>query len=204
MKYVSVAAVPDPLESASRELPEQKASWEIAEIVGISLLVVFGLLVVTGFISSVMLDHSYGGNGLAGRYGIWSSQNLTLIFTQGTYWANPESTAVFLIGTLGLTWWQIETWRPTTAEPSELAFIHLARSKTTIKIIFVFALLCVLGAVLQVVAYFLNSPLAGSPGSLVRIAGSAAGTLIICAVAAFGGLRLNRNSGAPESSETLT
>jgi hypothetical protein len=106
-------------------------------------------------------------------------------------WASPQSAALFLLGSLGLAWWQIELWTNDDGDPfDEEAFVHLRRTETVARIDLVLSLLTVVGGVLIVVGtLLLASP--GDNWSVFAVnLGIALGSVLLGIVGAVAARRL--------------
>jgi hypothetical protein len=92
-------------EEVSEEGPSGSSlSWEVPEIAGISLLAVTALLASGGLATGIARSVTLPSAPFA------SSSQLTWNAVQfGAQWASPVI-AVFLLGVLGLCWYQLQVW----------------------------------------------------------------------------------------------
>ena len=85
--------------------PGPRLAWEVPEIAGAAILVSIALLIVgglaTGIARAVSTSGAWPGPG---------NQQAWAAIQFGAQWASPV-VAVFLLGVLGLCWWQKQGWR---------------------------------------------------------------------------------------------
>jgi hypothetical protein len=89
-------------------------TWEVPEIVGVALLVVTALLATSGLVTGIARSFSFpnGGFGEPPIQLTWNAISF------GAQWASPVI-AVFLLGVLGLCWYQLQVWSELIAAPGD-------------------------------------------------------------------------------------
>jgi hypothetical protein len=135
-----------------------RTAWNLAEIVAVGLLVILFLLLVTSLIGSVTTPYLFSSInfGAPGRH-----IDVGLALERAGVWASPQSAAIFVLGSMALAWWQIESWTRDDGDAfDEEAFVHLRRAAIVTRLDLVLSLLTIVGGVLVGVGI----ALAQSPG----------------------------------------
>jgi hypothetical protein len=111
---------------------------------------------------------------------------------QASEWASPQFATLFVFGSLGMVWWQIETWSSDEGEilASE-ASAHLARATLLLLVDRVISTLCVAGGIALVIAGVLvAAPGAFASSSLTSI-GLGVGSVVLGSVGLVASRRLS-------------
>ena len=84
-----------------------RTAWNLAEIVAVGLLVILFLLLVTSLIGSVTTPYLFSSInfGAPGRH-----IEVGLALERAGVWASPQPAAIFVLGSMALAWWQIESF----------------------------------------------------------------------------------------------
>jgi hypothetical protein len=128
---------------------EPRSAWNLAEIVAVALLAILAILIVASIISALATQDLFASATVVGP-----DRNLTvaLALERAGEWAAPQSAAIFVLGSLALAWWQIESWTNDDGDPFDAeAFVHLQRAAIVTRIDLVLSLLTIVGGVLVVV-----------------------------------------------------
>jgi hypothetical protein len=88
------------------ELPTKLRRLELPEVLGWALVVGFAVLVVASVIAAILtasVSTSINGQNLA-------SEPVSTVLYTATAWAARPEVVLILLATLGLAWWQVESW----------------------------------------------------------------------------------------------
>jgi len=177
-----------------------RAPWEIQEIAAGALVLVVGVVAVSGVVAGIL-------GGTAANEGSSEVQTAAQTLLQATQWAGAF-TAFLLVCALGLTWWQVQGWSDTlddsgTEDPNEdksptdtdsdEAIRHIVRSKALTRWAGLVLLICSLAAVGTLVGVVLQT---SPPESSLKwqewlsTGGAALATLILAGVGAVAVIRV--------------
>ena len=176
-----------PFEEDSFRIP-----WELAEILAWGLVLIFAVVIATGVASGAVFDATVGSG--HGALGFASSSVLGEAFQLGTSWAEPQVATVFVLGSLGLAWWQMESWTADGGETEEGA-AHIRRARAVLKVVLVISLLCGLGGVLFVIGHSLVTTPAENWSVFVESVGLTIGSLLLGAIGIYASVRLLGSPG---------
>jgi hypothetical protein len=169
--------------------------WELAEILAWGLVLIFTVLIATGVASGAVFEATFGSGPANGGLGLASLSVVGQAFQQGTFWAAPQIATIFVLGSLGLAWWQIESWTADGGETEEGAATHIRRARTVVKAVLVISLLCGLGGVLSVIGHSLMSAPADNWTVFVQSTGLTIGSLLLGAIGIYASVRLLGSKG---------
>jgi hypothetical protein len=173
-----------PFEEGSTRVP-----WELAEILAWGLVLIFAVLIATGVAAGAVFDATFGSGHGGGVLGFGGPRVLGEAFQQGTSWAEPQVATIFVLGSLGLAWWQMESWTSDGGETEEGA-AHIGRARVLVKSVLVISLLCGLGGVLFVIGHSLVTSPAQDSSAFVESIGLAIGSLLLSALGTYASVRL--------------
>lgn len=174
-----------PFEEGSTRVP-----WELAEILAGGLVLIFAVLIATGVAAGAVFDATFGSGHGSGVLGFGGPSVLGEAFQQGTSWAEPQVATIFVLGSLGLAWWQTESWTADGGETEEGAATHIGRARTLVKAVLVISLLCGLGGVLFAIGHAMVTTPAEDWSEFVESIGLAIGSLLLGALGIYAGFRL--------------
>jgi hypothetical protein len=118
-------------------------SWSLAEIVAVALQAILIILLAVSVIASFATPDLFGSVGAGSDVVVGSA------LQRAGAWAAPQSAALFVLGSLALAWWQIESWTNDDGDPfDEQAFVHLRRAAVVTRVDLVLSLLTIVGGVL--------------------------------------------------------
>jgi hypothetical protein len=173
-----------PLEEDSTRVP-----WELAEILARGLVLIFAVVIATGVASGAVFDATFGSGHGSDVLGSAGPSVLGEALQQGTSWAEPQVATIFVLGSLGLAWWQMESWTADGDETEEGA-AHIGRARTLVKAVLVISLLCGLGGVLFAIGHALVTTPAQDWSTFVESIGLAIGSLLLGALGTYASVRL--------------
>ena len=174
-----------PFEEDSFRIP-----WELAEILALGLVLIFAVLIATGVASAAAIEATLGSEHVNGALGFTNPSVIGQAFEQGSFWAEPQIATIFVLGSLGLAWWQIESWTADGGETEEGAAAHIRRARTIVKAVLVTSLLCGLGGLLLVIGHSLVSAPADDWSVFVESLGLTIGSLLLGAIGTYASVRL--------------
>ena len=151
------------------------APWDLAEIVGVGLVAVIAILFVFSLVSALLTA-------------IPQPPEPTHLFSLGitlqrlTVWTQPSIVPFFLFGSLGLAWWQIETWVAAAGSEEPAIAFHLRRARLIVKADQVASVLCFFGGVLSVIGNAMESPPDADWSGFIFTLGLALATIVVSAV----------------------
>ena len=163
--------------------------WELAEVLAWGLVLIFSALIATGVASGAVFEATFGPGQVGGALGFASPSVLGQAFQQGAFWAEPQVATIFVLGSLGLAWWQIESWAA-GGEAEEGAVTHIRRARTVVKTVLVISLLCGLGGVLLVIGHSLVTAPADNWSVFVESIGLTIGSILLSAIGVYASVRL--------------
>jgi hypothetical protein len=173
-----------PFEEDSTRVP-----WELAEILAWGLVLIFAVVIATGVASGAVFDATFGSGHGSGALGFAGPSVLGEALQQGTSWAEPQFATIFVLGSLGLAWWQMESWTADGGETEEGA-AHIGRARILVKSVLVISLLSGLGGVLFVIGHSLVTTPAQDSSAFVESIGLAIGSLLLAALGTYSSVRL--------------
>jgi hypothetical protein len=179
-----------PFEEDSFRIP-----WELAEILALGLVLIFAVLIATGVASGAVFDATVGSGHANGALGYTGPSVLGQALQLGTSWAEPQVATIFVLGSLGLAWWQMESWAAEGGEAEEGAAIHIRRARTVVKTVLIISLLCGLGGVLFVIGHSLVTAPADNWSVFVESVGLTIGSILLSAVGVYASVRLLGSHG---------
>ena len=154
-----------------------KTPFELAEIVGLLLLVAASLIVVAEVIAAVIAAFSSPGvpSGFFESDPSIPGPSIADTVSRATQWATPVF-PMLLLGVLATVWWQVQGWTEVVDESDEVdegtltaAFAHLLRARSLSNATLMLLVILIAGVVGSVVATFIgNVP---GPTSIVVISG---------------------------------
>jgi hypothetical protein len=160
-------------------------SWSLAEIVAVALLAILFILLVASVIASFATPDLFSSVGPGGDIVVGSA------LQRAGAWAAPQSAAIFVLGSLALAWWQIESWTNDDGDPfDEHAFVHLRRAAVVTRIDLVLSLLTIVGGVLIAVGTSLQVSPAQDWSPFTVNLGVALGSLVLGVVGVVAARRL--------------
>jgi hypothetical protein len=165
-----------------------RTAWNLAEIVAVGLLVILFLLLVTSLIGSVTTPYLFSSInfGAPGRH-----IEVGLALERAGVWASPQSAAVFVLGSLALAWWQIESWTRDDGDAfDEEAFGHLRRAAIVTRLGLVLSFLTMVGGVLVGVGVALQQSPGQNWSTFVVDIGVALGAVVLGVVGVVAARRL--------------
>jgi hypothetical protein len=167
------------------------SSWQLAEVLGSGLLLIFGVLVVTGVASGILTETTFGPQQVNGVTGFFSADILGQALRQATFWSEPQLAALFIMGSLGLAWWQLEAWSPEDEDEAQAdTALHMRRAANIVKGALAASVLCIAGGVLFTVGLGLQSAPTSDWMAFVESCGVTLGSLILGAMGIFASRRL--------------
>jgi hypothetical protein len=169
--------------------------WELAEILAWGLVLIFAVLIATGVASGAVFEATLGPDHVNGALGFASPSVLGQAFQLGTSWAEPQVATIFVLGSLGLAWWQMESWAADDGEVEEVTATHIRRARAVVKAVLVISLLCGLGGVLFVIGHSLVTAPAQNWSVFVEGIGLAIGSLLLGAIGIYASVRLLGSPG---------
>jgi small-conductance mechanosensitive channel len=181
-----------------------RVSWDLAEIMGYALVAILVIFLVT-CVAAAATRGSLLGPGLGnGVLGFANRIDLGESLEQASEWASPQFAALFIFGSLGMVWWQIETWSPDEGEtPASEASVHLARATLLLLLDRVISALCVVGGIVLVV----GAVLVATPGEFVSSSltsiGLGSGSVVLGCVGLVASRRLSVASRMPEGAPEI-
>jgi hypothetical protein len=133
------------------------AAWNLAEIVDVALPAILLILIVASVVAAMATQNLFASALVVGPD---RQLFVALALERAGMWAVPQSAAIFVLGSLALAWWQIESWTNDDGDPFDAeAFVHLRRAAMVTRIDLVLSLLTMVGGVLLAV----GTSLAESP-----------------------------------------
>jgi hypothetical protein len=178
-----------PFEGDSIRVP-----WELAEILAWGLVLIFAVVIATGVASGAVFDATVGSGHGNGALGFAGPSVLGEALQLGTSWAEPQVATIFVLGSLGLAWWQIESWAADGDETEEGA-AHIRRARAVVKVVLVISLLCGLGGVLFVIGRSLVTTPAENWSVFVESVGLTIGSILLGAIGIYASARLLGSHG---------
>jgi hypothetical protein len=162
-----------------------RLAWEIPEIAAVAVLMAVGALIVGGLVAGIVASTpTYVGT--SARFATGNAISF------GAFWAGPPL-AIALLGVVGLSWWQLETWRAASEPDDERdqraeAAGHMRRAHRISQWSQVALLLICAGAVALVVSSTLLSTggVNSNSADWARVVVEAANLLAIVVVAGAG------------------
>jgi hypothetical protein len=142
-----------------------KTPFELAEIVGLLLLVAATLIVLAEVIAAVMAAFSSPGVPSGFFQGVPSIPGPSIADTvsRATEWATPVF-PMLLLGVLATAWWQIQGWTEVVDDSEQVdegaltaAFAHLLRARALSNATLVLSVILIAGVVGSVVATFIGN-----------------------------------------------
>ncbi len=177
------------------ELTEMaRTAWNLAEIVAVALVAILFIFLVTSVIGAITSPHLFDvASGFA-------SSQLGFALEQAGEWAAPQSAAILLLGSLGLAWWQIESWTNDDGDPfNEEALVHLWRAAIVTRIDLVYSLLTIVGGVLIAVGSSLRQSPSEDWSTFSVNLGLALGAIVLGVVGVVAAFRLLASGRAAEA-----
>jgi hypothetical protein len=165
-----------------------RPAWNLAEIVAAALLAVLCILLVASIIAALATPNLFAAASVVGpgRH-LWVASALE----RAGSWAAPQSAALFVLGSLALAWWQLESWTNDDGDPFDAeAFVHLRRATIATRIDLALSLLTIVGGVLIVVGTSLQESPNQNWSVFVVNLGVAIGSVVLGAVGAVASRRL--------------
>jgi len=160
----------------------ERVSWELAEIMGYALVVILGVFLVACVASAATRGSELAAGSDPGDavLGFANSFSLGLVLQQASLWASPQFATIFIFGSLGMAWWQIESW---SAEEGGIlaaqAPAHLGRASLLLKLGRVASALCTVGGVFIVVAGVLIAPPGYAASAILTNVGLGVGSVVL-------------------------
>jgi hypothetical protein len=180
-----VPDIPDADSPDDIDQSRERLAWEIPETAAVAVLVAVGALIVGGFVAGIMASTSTDV-GTPARFATGNAIGF------GAFWAGPP-VAIALLGVVGLSWWQAETWSAASEPDDERdqgaeAAGHMRRAHRISQWSQVALLLICAGAVALVVSSTLLSTGGVNSNSVdwARVVVEAANLLAILVVAGAG------------------
>jgi nicotinamide riboside transporter PnuC len=165
-------------------------TWKLPEIVGMGLLLIYAILIVTGVVSACLLEATFGPRQVNGVSGFVSASVLGEAFLQGTFWAEPQVAVFFIIGSMGVGWWQKSSSRSSESDLGADQRLHARRAQMIVKLALAASILCAIGGVLFVVGQSLVNTPSDNWSSFSETLGVAIGSLTLGGLGVFVGARL--------------
>jgi len=107
----------------------RRVSWDLAEIMGYALVVILVIFLSVCVAAASTRGSQLGPDTGNGVLGFANRFDLGEVLEQASAWASPQFATLFIFGSLGMVWWQIETWSPDEGEMlASEASAHLARA----------------------------------------------------------------------------
>ena len=175
-------------------------AWELAEVIGSGLALIFAVLIVTGVALAGVFIGTVGSGHFIGFLG-FNAGALGEAFEQGTFWALPQVAVVFVLGSLGLAWWQMESWTADNGPTEEGAAVHIRRARRLVKTIMTMSALCVVGGLLSVTGRCLESTPGANWSTFVEAIGLTIGSVLLGLIGVFAGGRLLEMAGTFPASD---
>ena len=169
-------------------------AWELAEVLGWGLALIFAVLILTGLVLAVVFLVTVGSEPVIGFTG-FNASALGEAFEQGAFWALPELSAVFILGSLGLAWWQIESWTSDEGGLEQGGVVHIRRARILVRAILFMSVLCVVGGLLSAVGHSLATAPAVDWSSFVGSIGYAIASILLGGIGVYASARLLRPIG---------
>ncbi len=171
------------VEDAAEQPPH--VSWNLAEIVAVALVLILVILLVASVIGALTTPGLFQSVADSGPSEVGN------VLERAGAWASPQSAAIFLLGSLALAWWQIESWTNDDNDPYDAeAFVHLRRAAIVTRIDLVLSFLVVAGGVLIVVGTSLLVAPGDDWSDFVVNVGIALGSLVLGVVGMVAARRL--------------
>jgi hypothetical protein len=165
-----------------------RTAWNLAEIVAFVLLVILCILVVSSIIGALATPNLFASTTVLGP---GRHLSVALALQRAGSWAAPQSAAIFVLGSLALAWWQIESWTNDDGDAFDAeAFVHLRRATIVTRIDLVVSLLTIVGGVLVVVGTSLQESPNQNWTEFVVNLGIALGSVVLGVVGVVAARRL--------------
>jgi hypothetical protein len=171
-----------------------RTAWNLAEIVAVVLLAILLILIVASIISALATQSLFAPATVVGP-----GRHLTvgLALERAGPWAAPQSAAFFVLGSLALAWWQIESWTNDDGDPFDAeAFVHLRRVAIVTRIDLVLSWLTIVGGVLVVVGTSLQESPHQNWSLFAENLGIALGSVVLGVVGLVAARRLQASGSA--------
>jgi len=166
----------------------RRVSWDLAEIMGYALVVILVIFLSVCVAAASTRGSQLGPDTGNGVLGFANRFDLGEVLEQASAWASPQFATLFIFGSLGMVWWQIETWSPDEGEMlASEASAHLARATFLLLLDRVISALCVIAG------FLLATPGEFASSSLTSI-GLGLGSVVVGCVGLVASRRLSQAS----------
>jgi small-conductance mechanosensitive channel len=173
----------------------RRVSWDLAEIMGYALVVILVIFLSVCVAAASTRGSQLGPDTGNGVLGFANRFDLGEVLEQASAWASPQFATLFIFGSLGMVWWQIETWSPDEGEMlASEASAHLARATFLLLLDRVISALCVVGGIVLVIAGFLLATPGEFASSSLTSIGLGLGSVVVGCVGLVASRRLSQAS----------
>jgi nicotinamide riboside transporter PnuC len=159
----------------------------LPEVVGSGLLLIYAILIATGIVSAILLEAKLGPHQVNGVSGFVSANLLGEVFQQGTFWAEPQVAVFFIIGSMGMGWWQNESHSSNALDVDPDRSVHIRRAQMIVKVGITSSILCIIGGVLFVVGHSLVTSPSDDWSTFTEALGVAIGSVALGLLGVFAG-----------------
>lgn len=154
------------------------------------LLIIYAILIVTGVVSAVLLEATFGPRQVNGVTGFINTNVLGEALVQGTFWTEPQVAVFFIIGPMIAGWWPKDSYGNHELESTPDRKVHRQRARMIVKFALAASILCGIGGVLFVVGQSLVTTPSENWSAFCETVGVAVGSLALGGLGVFVGRRL--------------